>query len=110
MGCKIFLAALESTNILKGTMNKGKLLGGKKQWIHEKVDKISDEFINKAYTEYSQPELNEKDRKTGKWITNHVINWCSINIFKVIKTKDLKKLQQDESNDPIIRDQGCQGN
>ena len=47
-------------------MNKGKLLGDKKQWIHEKVDKISDEFINKAYTEYSQPELNEKDRKTGK--------------------------------------------
>ena len=46
-------------------MNKGQLLGGKKQWIHEKVDKTSDEFI-KAYTEYSQPELNKKDRKTGK--------------------------------------------
>ena len=41
-------------------MNKGKILGGKKQWIHENVDKASDEFINKAYTEYSQPELNMK--------------------------------------------------
>ena len=37
---------------LKGVMGKGKahLLGHK--WTHGKVDKASDNFINKTYTEY----------------------------------------------------------
>ena len=44
---------------LKGAINKGKvhLLG---KWIHERVDKASDETINKKYAEYIQRELNEK--------------------------------------------------
>ena len=45
---------------LKCAISKGKvyLLGGK--WIQEKVDKASDETINKTYGEYKQRELNEK--------------------------------------------------
>ena len=34
---------------LKGAISKGKVLGGIKQWTHEKVDKASDETINKTY-------------------------------------------------------------
>ena len=48
---------------LKGAINKGKvhLLG---KWIHERVDKASDETINKKYAEYIRRELNEKSEKT----------------------------------------------
>ena len=36
------------------------------EWIHEKVEKPSNETINKTYAEYKQRELNEKGEKTGK--------------------------------------------
>ena len=44
---------------LKGIMSRGKayLLGSSK-WTYEKVDKASDETINKTYAEYKQRELN----------------------------------------------------
>ena len=42
------------------------LLVGKKQWTHERVDKNSDNAINKAYVKYKQCKLNEKSKKLGK--------------------------------------------
>ena len=56
---------------LKSIIDKGKL--GHK-WTHERVDKASDEVINKTYAEYKQRELNEKGEKTGKTLGKHVIN------------------------------------
>ena len=51
---------------LKSVIGSGKayLLGRK--WTHEKVDKASDETINKTYAEYKQRELNEKGEKHWK--------------------------------------------
>ena len=51
---------------LKSVVGSGKayLLGRK--WTHEKVDKASDETINKTYAEYKQRELNEKGEKHWK--------------------------------------------
>ena len=48
---------------LKGAVDKGKayLLGHK--WTHERVDKASDETVNKTYAEYKQRELKEKGEK-----------------------------------------------
>ena len=46
---------------LKSIVDKGKL--GHK-WTHRRVDKASDEIINKTYAEYKQREINEKDEKT----------------------------------------------
>ena len=45
---------------LKGVIGKGKahLLGHK--WTYGRVDKASDEAINKKYDEHKQRELNEK--------------------------------------------------
>ena len=40
---------------------KGHLLGHK--WTHERVDKASNETVNKTYAEYRQRELNEKGEK-----------------------------------------------
>ena len=62
---------------LKCVMDKGKgyLLGSK--WTHERVDKASDETINKKYAEYIQRELNEKSEYTGKALGKHVINLYS---------------------------------
>ena len=43
---------------------KSYLLQGK--WTQQKVDKATDETINKTYTEYKQPELTEKSEIAGK--------------------------------------------
>ena len=92
-------------------IRKGKayLLGSK--WAQEKVDKVSNKTINKTNAEYKQRELNEKGEKTGKALGKHVINLYSTGISRVLKIRDVKKLQQDIENDPIIKDQmanlGC---
>ena len=51
---------------LKSIIDRGRahLLGSK--WTQEKVDKASDEIINKTYTEHKQCELNEKGEKNCK--------------------------------------------
>ena len=96
---------------LKNVIDKGKahLLGHK--WTHGRVDKASDGIINKTYAEYKQRELNEKGEKTGKALGKHVINLYSTRISRVVKTRDIKKLQQDIENYSIIKDQmanlGC---
>ena len=96
---------------LKNVIDKGKphLLGHK--WTHGRVDKASDEIINKTYAEYKQRELNEKSEKTAKALGKHVINLYSTGISRWLKIKDVKKLRQDIVNDPIIKDQmanlGC---
>ena len=96
---------------MKSVIRKGKayLLGSK--WAQEKVDKVSGKTINKTNAEYKRRELNEKGEKTGKALGKHVINLYSTGISRVLKIRDVKKLQQDIENDPIIRDQmanlGC---
>ena len=96
---------------LKSVISKGKvyLLGSK--WTQEKVNKASEETKNKTYAAYKQRELNEKGEKTGKALGKHVINLYSTGISQVVKIRDVKKLQQDIENDPIIKDQmanlGC---
>ena len=84
-------------------MGKAHLLGHK--WTQERVDKDSDEAINKRYIEYKQHELNDKDEKTGKALRKHVINLYSTGISQLLKIKDVKKLPQDIEDDPIIKDQ-----
>ena len=93
---------------LKSVIDKGKL--GHK-WTHRRVDKASDEIINKTYAEYKQRKLNEKGEKTGKALGKHVINLHSTGISRRLEIKDVKKLRQGTENDPIIKDQmanlGC---
>ena len=95
---------------LKGVIDKGKthLLGHK--WTHGRVDKASDETINKTYAEYRQRELNEKGEETGKALGKHVINLYSTGISRMVKIRDVHKLCQDIKNYPIIKDQmACLG-
>ena len=74
---------------LKSIIDKGKL--GHK-WTHERVDKASDEVINKTYAEYKQRELNEKGEKTGKTLDKRNIGWgISLNILKKCVKRLLKK-------------------
>ena len=89
---------------LKSVIGKGKahLLGH--IWTHGRVVKASDETINKKYAEHIQRDLNEKGEKTGKALGKHVINLYSTGISQVVKIRDVKKLQQDIENDPIIKD------
>ena len=96
---------------LKSVIDKGKvrLLGPK--WIHGRMEKASDETINKTYAEYKQRELNGKGEKTGMVLGKHVINLYPTSISRWLKIKDVKKLWQYIENDPIIKDQmanlGC---
>ena len=89
---------------LKSAIDKGKahLLGSK--WTHKRVDKASDETINKTYAEYKQRELNEKGEKTAEALGKHVINLYSTGISRFVKIRDVKKLQQEIKDDPIIKD------
>ena len=83
----------------------------KKQWTNERIDKVSDETINKTYAEYKQRELNERAEKTGKTLGKHSIKLYSTGISQVLKIREVKTLQQDIEKDPIIKDQmanlGC---
>ena len=83
----------------------------KRKWTQEKVDKASDETINKTYAEYKQRELNEKGEIPAKALGKHVINLCSSGIYRIVKIRDVKNLRGDINNDPIIKDQmanlGC---
>ena len=90
---------------LKSVISKGKTYLLVSKWTQEKVCKVSDETINKMYTEYKQRELNKKGEKTGKTLGKHVINLYSTRISRVVKVSDVKKLQKDIENDLIIRDQ-----
>ena len=96
---------------LKSAIDSGKayLLGSK--WTQERVDKANDEIINKTYALYKQREPSEKGEKTVKTLGKHVVNLYSTEICRVVKIRDVKKLQQDIENDPIIKDQianlGC---
>ena len=75
------------------------------------MDRASGKTINKTYDAYKQRQMNEKGEKTGKALGKHVINLYSTGISRVVKIKDVKKLQEDIENDPIIKDQmdnlGC---
>ena len=75
------------------------------KWTHERVNKASNDAINKTYTEYRQRELNEKGEKTGKALSKHIINFYFTRISGWFKIKDLRKLRQDIENDSIIKDQ-----
>ena len=96
---------------LKGAISKGKLLAGENQWTHERVNKGSNETINKTYAKYKYREFDEKDNKIVSTIGKHVISLYSTDIYQVVKMRDVKKLQQDFENDLITRDQmaniGC---
>ena len=70
---------------LKSVISKGNAYLLASKWTHEKVDKASDETINKTYAEYKQRELNEKGEKTGKVLGKHVINLYSTGISWVVK-------------------------
>ena len=63
------------------------------------------------YDAYKQRELNEKGERTGKALGKHEIDLHSTGISRVVKIRDVKKLQQYIENDPIIKDQmanlGC---
>ena len=67
---------------------KTNLLGGK--LTQEKVDKTSDEAINKSYVEYKQREPNEKGEKTGGALGKHVISLYSTGISQVVKIRDVR--------------------
>ena len=60
--------------------SKAHLFGHK--WTHGRVEKASDEIINKTYAEYKQRELNRKGEKTGKALGKHVINLYSTGISR----------------------------
>ena len=73
--------------------------------MHERVDKASNEVINKTYAEYRQRELNKKGEKTGKALGKNVINLYSTAISWMVKIRLVHKLQQNIESDPIIKDQ-----
>ena len=75
---------------LRSVIGKGKehLLGHK--WTHERVDKASDETINKTYAEYQQRELNKKGEKTGKALENMLLIYILLAFLDSLRSRMLK--------------------
>ena len=75
---------------LKSLIDRGNahLLGSK--WTQERVDKASDEIVNKTYAEYKQRKIPEKGEKTAKVLGKHVINLYSTGFSRFVKIRDVK--------------------
>ena len=101
----------EKRECLKSVIDRGKAYLLEHKWTQEKVDKASDEIVNKTYAEYKQRELNEKGNKTAKALGNHVIDLYSNGISQCFKIRDVKKSHQDIEGDSLMKDQmvslGC---
>ena len=84
------IAQHKKRECLKDVIDKGKayLLGHK--WTHGRVDKASDETINKTCAEYKQRELNEKVEETGKALGKQAINCILLGFLNGLKSKMLK--------------------
>ena len=95
----------------KSVIGRGKAHLWTGKWTKEKVDKASDEIINKTYAEYRQREITEKDEKTAKALGKHIIKLYSNGISRLVNIRNVKKLRQDIEDDPLIKDQitylGC---
>ena len=91
---------------LKDVINQGKahLLPGKKKWSLSRLDKSSDEVIDKLYDDYTQAELQYKAEKTGKAVGKHIVNLYSNGIDRVLKIDSVENLRRDINEDPIIKD------
>lgn len=59
----------------------------KKHWNHERIDKTSNETINKAYADQKQFELIKKGENVGKALGKHVISPYLTGISQVAKIK-----------------------
>ena len=89
---------------LKSVIDRGRAhLLGSKWWTQERLDKASDEIINKTYTEYRQRELNEDGEKTAKALGKHIIKLYSNGISRFVKIRNVKKLRQDIEDHPLIK-------
>lgn len=57
-----------------------------------KVDKASNETINKICVKCKWCELNEKGEKTGEGPGKDIICWYLSAIFQVVKFRDVKNI------------------
>ena len=91
---------------LKDAIKQGKahLIGGKKLWTIDRLDKAKDELIDKLYINYTQREIQYKAENTGKAMGEHLVNLYSNGVNKVLKIDDLEELKRDINDDPIIKD------
>ena len=71
------------------------------KWTHERVNKESNEVINKTYTEYKQRGTTQKGEKTAEALGKHVIKLYSNRIPRFVKIRDVKKLRQEIEDDPL---------
>ena len=91
---------------LKDAIKQGKahLIGGKKRWTIDRLDKAKDSIIDNLYNEYTQREIQYKAENTAKTMGKHIVNLYSNGVDKLLKIDDLKQLKKDINDDPIIRD------
>ena len=76
---------------LKSAMDRGKAHSLVHKWTHEKVDKASDEIINKTYSKYKQREITGKGEETAKALRKHAIKLYSKGISRFVKIRAAKK-------------------
>ena len=67
---------------LKSAIDRGKV----HKWMHERVDKASDETINKPYALYNQRELNQKGEETTKALAKVPLIYILVEFLVLLKS------------------------
>ena len=95
-------SAMSKRQFLEKLLKEGKKLPGK--WTIKKLEKASDDVIDRLYDEYQQAEVKEKAENTGKAMSKHVVHLYSNSISKILKIDSVDQLRKDIEEDPVIRD------
>ena len=90
--------------MLERTDHTRKKLPGQKPWTVELIDQASNEEMEKLHSKYTQKELQNKGKKTGKAMRKHLIKIYSNGVSKVLRIDDMEQLMKDIDEDPIIKD------
>ena len=83
---------------------KADKLPGKTPWTKKRLEKATDQVIEKLYHEYQQSDARHKAETTGKAASAHVVNMYSKGVSRVLKIDSVEQLRKDIDNDPIIKE------
>ena len=83
---------------------KADKLPGKTPWTVKRLQKATDQVIEKLYHEYQQTDARHKAETTGKAVSAHVVNMYSKSVSRVLKIDSVEQLRRDIDSDPIIKE------
>ena len=69
----------------------------------KRLEKATEQVIEKLYHEYQQVDARHKAETTRKAVNAHVVNMYSTGVSRVLKIDSVEQIRKDIDNDPIIK-------